>query len=154
MYVSKEQSGADVDKHTQRLLLEEQEARVDQLNELGQVVEVVEDDQLVGPATLVRANSEEEAVPCDHGDEHLSEESQKHRTNSREVKVVNFEEEVQRKGLAPAHQLAPPEDYNVVCEESNGARLQRRHWRLAGHEAEVLRLEARDGLERGLEEGP
>lgn len=139
---------------TERLLLEEQEAGVNQLNELGEVVEVVENNQLVSPATLVVANSEEKALPRDRGNELLRKQSKQYAANRREVKVVHLEQEVQLEGLAVAHKLPSTEDYNVVCEKCDGARLERRQGRLAGDEAEVLGFVADDWLEGCFEDGP
>lgn len=71
------------DPRTQGLLLEEKEASVNQLDELGKVVEllrlavpavsdsgtyVVQNDQLVCPSTVVVANGVEETVTNDRGD--------------------------------------------------------------------------------------
>jgi hypothetical protein len=139
---------------TERLLLEEQETGVNQLNELGEVVEVVEDNQLIGPATLVVADGEEKALPRYNGDELLRKQRKQHAANRREVKVVHLEQKVQLEGLAVAHELPSTEDYYVVCEKCDGACLERRQRRLAGDEAEVLRLVASNWLEGCFEDGP
>jgi hypothetical protein len=156
--------------HTQRLLLQEQEARVDQLEELGEVVElrmlasspttscvstyVVKDDQLVRPSTLVVANSEEKPLPRENGDQLLREERKESPADGREVKVVHLEQEVELEWLAVAHQLPSAKDDNVVCKKCDGACLERRERGLAGDEAEVLRLVANNWLESCLEDGP
>jgi hypothetical protein len=142
------------ERPTQRLLLEEQEASINQLHKLGQVVEVVENNQLICPPALVLANGKKQPLPRDNGNQLLREEHQQYPTDSGQVEVVELEQEVQLERLALAHQFPPTEDYNVVCEEGDGGGLERGHGRLAGLEAEVLRLVADNGLERSFEEGP
>lgn len=155
---------------TQGLLLKEEEAGVDQLEEFGQVVEllklanflaisdvctyVVQNNQLVRPATVVVADGVEKTVTGDGGDELLSEERQEYAADGSKVKVVDLEQEVELEGLTPAHQLATAKDDNVVCDEEGRAALEGRERSLALHEAEILGLVASDGLECLLEDRP
>jgi hypothetical protein len=156
--------------HTQRLLLQEQEARVDQLEELGEVVElrmlasspttscvstyVVKDDQLVRPSTLVVANSEEKPLPRENGDQLLREERKESPADGREVKVVHLEQEVELERLPLAHKLPTAEDYDVVGDKRHYADLEGRKRCLSLYEAEVLWLVPGDGLEALFEDGP
>jgi hypothetical protein len=140
--------------HTKGLLLEEQEAGVNQLEELGEVVEVVEDNELVGPSTGVVANCKEKTLAGNRGDDLLGKEGKKYAADCCEVEVVHLEQEVQLEGLAAAHELSSTEDYNVVCQKRDDADLESGQGGLAGDEAEVLRLVANNGLEDSLEDGP
>lgn len=73
------------------LLLEEEEARVEELEVLCQVVEVVEDNQGLGPAAIDIADGEEDALADDGGQELLNEESQEDAADGGEVEVVDKE---------------------------------------------------------------
>jgi hypothetical protein len=139
---------------TQWLLLQEQEAGVNELDELGEVVEVVENDQLVGPATLMAADCEEQTLSRYRGDQLLGEQRQEYAADGGEVEIVHLEQEVELEWLTLAHQLPPAEDYNVVCEKRNSARLERGEGCLAGNEAEVLRFIAGNWLESCFENRP
>jgi hypothetical protein len=139
---------------TQRLLLQEQEARVDELKELGEVVEVVEDNQLVGPTTLVVTNGEEKTLPGNRGDQLFREQGEEGAADGREVKVVHLEQKVELKRLSAAHKLAPAEDCDVVYDERNDANFERGERRLSLYEAEVLGLVASNGLEALLKDRP
>jgi hypothetical protein len=149
-FANRSQSG----RHTQRLLLQEKEARVDQFKELCEVVEVVENDQLVGPSTLVVANGEEKALPGNRGDQLFRKQSKESPANGREVEVVHLEQEVELEGLATAHQLPAAEYHRVVDDERDDADLEGRERCLSLYESEVLGLVASNGLEALLEDGP
>lgn len=140
--------------HTQGLLLEEKEAGVDEFEKFGEVVEIVEDDQLVGPSTLMVANGEEKTLAGNNWEQLLDKERQEYAADCCEVEVVHLEQKAELEWRAFAHQLAATENDNVVCEQGDGTLLQRRHGRLAGNEAEVLRLVADDGLKGGFKDGP
>lgn len=75
---------------------------------------VVEDDKLVGPSTLVRADGVENAIVVDLRDELLQEEKQQSSGDGGKVKVVDHEWAVQLEGWAVAHELAASKDNNVV----------------------------------------
>lgn len=100
------------------------------------------------------ADSEEEALTRDRGDQLLRKQRKQYAANGREVKVVHLEEKVELEGRTLAHELSTAEDYNVVCDNRDGARLEGRERRLSLHEAEILRLDARNGLKDLLEDGP
>jgi hypothetical protein len=141
-------------RRTQWLLLEEQEAGVDQLDKLGEVVQVVENNQFVRPATLVVADGKEKALANYNGKQLLNEERQQYTADGGEIEVVHLEQKVQLERLAVAHQLAAAKDYNVVCEKCDGACFERGERCLAGHEAEVVRFVADNWLKYGFEDGP
>lgn len=67
---------------------------------------------------------------------------------------MDQEERLQLEGLAIAHQLATAEDDGVVDDDEDARLLERRHWCLAGHEAEILCWVSHDGLEGLAEDGP
>jgi hypothetical protein len=149
-YANRHQLGAP----TQRLLLQEQEARVDELKELGEVVEVVEDNQLVGPATLVVANGEEKALPGNYRNQLFREQGEEGAADGGEVKVVHLEQKVELERLPIAHKLAPAKDCNVVYDERSDADFEGGERRLSLDEAEVLGLVACNGLEALLKDRP
>lgn len=155
---------------TQGLLLEEQEASVDQLNKLGEVVQlallasipasldnptyVVQNDQFVSPATFMVANREEETMTGDCGNHLLGEERQQCAADGGEVEIMDLEQEVELERLPSAHEFAAAEDDDVVCDKKSGAGLESREGSLALGEAEILRLVAYNRLKSLLEDGP
>lgn len=100
------------------------------------------------------ANSVEETVTGNRGDQLLSEERQKDAADSGKVEVVDLEQEVELEWLAATHQFTTAEDDDVVCDEEGRAGLEGREGCFAGHEAEILGLVANDGLESLLEDRP
>ena len=100
------------------------------------------------------ADGEVKAVTSDRRDDLLEEQSKQNGADGREVEVVNFEQEVELESLAAPHQFPSSEDYNVVGYKDRRARLDVGDGRLAGHEAEVLRLVSDGGLEDFFEDGP
>ena len=115
---------------------------------------VVKDNQLVRPAAFVVADGEEKTLPRNRGDQLLREEKQQGPADSGEVKVVHLEEKVELEGLTVAHKLPTTEDYSVVYNQRDNADLECRKGRLSLHEAEVLRLVARNGLKALFEDWP
>lgn len=124
---------------TQWLLLEDEEAGVDQLQVFGQVVEllsvslyllispwgrthIVQNNQLISPSTLVRANGKEDSTSCNRGQQLLHKQRQQDSRNGSEVKVVDLEEEVQLQWLAFPHNLASTEDDDVVGDQHRACR--------------------------------
>lgn len=101
-------------QESQWLLLQEQEAGIDQFEEFGEVVEIVQNNQLVGPATLVVTDCEENAVPGNRWDQLLGEKHQQNEADGRQEEIVDLEQEVELEGWSVAHKLTPPEYYNVV----------------------------------------
>ena len=100
------------------------------------------------------ADGEEQALAGDRGNQLLCEQGKQYSADGCEVEVVQFEEKAQFERLALAHQLPAAEDYNVVCDERNSARLECGERCLARDEAEVLRLVADNGLKGLLENRP
>ena len=115
---------------------------------------VVENDKLVRPSTLVVADSEEKPLPCNDGNQLLSEQSEETSADGCEVEVVHLEQEVEFERFPVAHKLPTAEDYNVVCDKRNYADFECRQRCLSLYESEVLRLVPGDGLEALFKDGP
>lgn len=115
---------------------------------------IIENDELLRPATSMVADGVEEAVPRKCGNELLGEQGQKDAADGGQVEVVQLEEEAELEGRAIAHELATSEDYNVVCEENDGACLDVRDGGLAGDELELVGGIADDLFEGFVEDGP
>lgn len=173
MAVSLYVKGCYLEIRTQWLLLQEKENGIDELQVLGQVVElwrklasftatrresaqthIVQNDQLIGPATLMVANGVENAIAHDFGDQLLQEQHQQNSANGRQVEVVDLEQAIELQRGIVLHDLATSEYENVVGDEHDGAGLECRQGCLALDEAEVLRLVALDRLEGLLENWP
>jgi hypothetical protein len=123
-------------KEGERLLLEEEEARVQQLEVLGQVVQlerlvlaslrnstctmtgqetyVVQDDQGLGPTALSMANGMEQTMTNNSRQNLLNEQSKQNGADGGEVEVVDQEKSAQLERLAVAHHLAAAEDDEIV----------------------------------------
>lgn len=158
--------------HTQWLLLEEKEASVNQLEVLGEVVElvgvrtcgilgsyvskthVVQNNKLVGPATLVSADGVEDTSSHESGKQLLDEKQQKYATDGGQVKVVDLEEAVELKGLTSTHDLSATQNNDVVGDQHGGSGAEGGHEGLSLNESEVLRLVALDGFEGLFKDGP
>jgi hypothetical protein len=159
----------------QGLLLEEQEDGVEQLQVLGQVVElekhpllvhtatfrfstyfthVVENNQRLSPATIVVADGKEDTLADNSGQKLLNEESQEEAADGGQVEVVDEEERLELEGLAVAHQLSAAKDNEVVDDDEDGRRLQGGHGSLKRHELEVIGRVANDGREQLVKDGP
>lgn len=115
---------------------------------------VVENDKLVGPTALVVANREEDTVPYNGGNQLLQEQRQERTTNNGQVKVVDFEKTIERKGRTVAHQLTTAEDDDIVCHQHRRGLLECRHWGAARGESEGLGRVWLDEYEEPLEDGP
>jgi hypothetical protein len=152
---------------TQRLLLQEQEDGVQQLEVLSHVIQlrpsarsclrggkthIVENDQMVRPPAIDVANAVKDAIPHHRRNQLLQEQQQQRAADESQQQVVQHEDAVELEGLAPAHHLAAAEDEHVVADERGGGGAEGGHGRAAGHEAEVLRQVAHDGGEGALEE--
>ena len=163
-------------KEGERLLLEEEEARVQQLEVLGQVVQleglvlasprdstcttmgqktyVVQDDQGLGPTALSIANRMEQTVTNNSRQNLLNEQSKQNGADGSEVEVVDQEKSAQLEGLAVAHHLAAAEDDKIVEGNEDASLLKGRQRCLARNEAEVISRIASDLLEDLVEDGP
>jgi hypothetical protein len=157
--------------HTERLLLEEQEASIKEFEELGEIVElvlklvfiprhvefetyIVQNDQLIGPSTLPVANGKEDAVPPDGGNQLLQEQNKQRAANECQVQVVHLEQPIELQGRSATHNLSAAEDDYVVGDEDNSRGGESGKGRYTLFEAEVLRLVAFDGLKGPLEDWP
>jgi hypothetical protein len=138
----------------QRLLLEEQEDGVKELEVLGEVVEVVQNDKGLGPATLSITNSVEDTTTDNSGQKLLNEESQKSTTDQSQIEVVDQEEALELERLAVAHPLATTEDDAVVDSNEDGCRLDSGHGSLERHKLEVIGGVADNSSESLVEDGP
>ena len=115
---------------------------------------VVENNQLVGPTTLVGADGVENTVSDKFWQKLLNEEEQKDTADDGQVKVVDLEEKAELEGLATAHEFSAAEDDDVVGDEHGDGLLEGSHWRLARNEAEVAGVVAFEGDESSLKDGP
>lgn len=115
---------------------------------------VVKNNELVGPATIVGADSVEDAISDNLGQELLDEQDEEKTADQGEVKVVNLEEEAELERLATTHKLSTTEDDDVVANEHGGRLLEGSHGGLARDKAEVLRLVALDRGKGLFEDGP
>lgn len=117
-------------KERERLLLEHEEKCINQLEVLGQIVElraldaqddrawsqtyVVEDDQLSSPATIMIANCMEDTLSGQSWKELFNEQSQQDTTDDSQVEVMNHKRTIQDKSLTVFHQLSSSKDYDIV----------------------------------------
>jgi hypothetical protein len=138
----------------QRLLLEEKEDGVEELEVLGEVVEVVQNDKGLGPAALSMADGVEDAATNNSGQKLLNEESQESTTDQSQVEVVDQEETLELERLAVAHPLATTKDDAVVNDNEDRCRLEGGHGSLERHKLEVIGGVADNGSESLVEDGP
>lgn len=115
---------------------------------------VVENDHGLSPATVVVADGEEDTLADNSGQDLLNEESQETGADGGQVEVVDEEESLELEGLAVAHQLSTAKDDEVVDDNEDGSRLERRHGSLERHKLEVIGREASDGREELIKERP
>lgn len=115
---------------------------------------VVENDHGLSPTTVVVADGEEDALADNSGQDLLNEESQEGAADGGQVEVVDEEESLELEGLAVAHQLSTAKDDEVVDDDEDGRRLERRHGSLEWHKLEVIGREASDGREELIKDGP
>lgn len=115
---------------------------------------VVQDNQRLGPAALGVADGMEDAVAGNGGNQLLNEESQQDGAHGGEEEVVDEEERLELESRAVDHQLATAKDDGVVDDDEDGSRLESRHGRLEGHEAEVIGRVAQEGGPCLVEDGP
>lgn len=160
-------------KEGQGLLLEEQEDGIEKFEVLGQIVElsslsagqhfkprdqentyIVQDNEGLGPSTLVITNGEEETVSVERRQKLLNEESEKSRADRGQVEVVDHEQCVELKSRAVLHQLATTEDDDVVGHECNRCLLKGRHWRHPFDKLELAGWIAHNSLESLVENRP
>lgn len=82
----------------QFFLLHHQENRVEKLTELGQVVQVVQSNQSLGPGIWV-TDGIKDAMVVDHGDECFQHQHEQRQRQDGEEQVVDLEQAVQHKWL-------------------------------------------------------
>lgn len=161
---------------TQGLLLEDQEAGIQELQILVEVVQlwprcqslacclqrtvsssrtyVVQDYQRLSPTAVDFANGVEQAMPVDGRNELLSEQGQENATDQSEHQVVDDGNGLELEGWSIPHQFPSTEYDRVIYDNKDRRLLQGRHGRLAGDEFEVIGRVAHDQLEGLVEDGP
>jgi hypothetical protein len=117
-------------EESQWLLLENEEDGVDQLEVLGKVVHlqrsamarneeetahIIENNQLVGPATIVAADSMEDTVPDHFWEQLLNEECKEATGDDGKVEVVDHEGTIEDECRPLLHQFSSTKYYNIVC---------------------------------------
>lgn len=115
---------------------------------------IVQDDQVFGPASLVIANGVENTSFPQSGQKLLNEESQQTATDDGQIEVVHHERTVQHKWLPVPHYFSASKNDYVVCGQRNDRLLYRRHVCLSGLEFEVLRRIAEYGRVEFAEDRP
>lgn len=76
--------------------------------------DIVQNDQLIGPAALVAADGEENAVPRQSGNQLLKEQGQQDAADDGQVEVVDLEQAVELQRFATLHEFSSTKDDNVV----------------------------------------
>lgn len=99
---------------------------------------IVQDDQLIAPASIIAADRMENAVPDDFGQHLLNEEGQQATADDGQVEIVNHEGAIENKGLSFLHQLPAAKDDDVVCSQCSYRSGQGRPHCLPGHELELV----------------
>lgn len=105
-------------EESQLLLSQHKENGVDQLKVLGQVVEVVAEDNGLSPRSVV-ADGVEDTLSDNDGEELLNEEEEEHTGQKGEEDVVDLEEPVESDGRQVSHHLSAAKDDNVVHNDGN-----------------------------------
>lgn len=119
-----------------------------------EVAHVVENNQGLGPAAVVVADGEEDALSDNGGEKLFNEEGEQDGANGRQVEVVDEEEGLQLESLTSSHQLPSSKDYNVVYNDEDRGLLEGRHGSLAGDELEIVSRVPGDELKGLVEDGP
>lgn len=144
-------------QESQPLLLDNQEHGVDELGEFGQVVQVVQKHERLGPG-VGATDGVEQAVAVDDGDELLSHQNQQSQGQKREEQVVDLEQAVQHKRLDAEllENEVSPENDRVVRGDSSSHWRERAQWSLADDEGKLRRNEAasQNGGDGLVEKGP
>lgn len=141
-------------RRTQRLLLEEEEDGVKELEIFGQVVEIVEHNKGLRPTTIVIADGIKDALAHNSRQNLLDEKSQKDGGDGGQDEVVDKEQGLQLESLPLAHPLAATKNDNVVADDEDTRLLERGHGRDAGLKLELASRIADDGLPGLVEDGP
>lgn len=115
---------------------------------------VVKNDKFIGPTTIVRADSVENAISCNLRDQLLEEEYQESARNDGQDEVVDLEDEVELESWTVPHQFATTEDDDVVRYQHGSACIVSRQSGLAWDKSKVLWLVALDGFETLFEDWP
>ena len=85
---------------------------------------VVQNNERLGPSTLVVTDGEEDTMSPNSRHQLLNEESQQCATDQSQVQVVDHEQGVQLQGSALLHELPATEDDDIVGDEKDGRRLE------------------------------
>ena len=141
-------------QESERLLLEEQKDSVEQLQVLCQVVQIVQDNELRGPAAALVADGVENAVPDNDWDKLLKKQDKKDEADGGQEEVVHFEEVVELDGLARAHEFAATKDDQIIGYEGGYGCGEGRHGSLTGGELKIVGSPAHDCGEGFVEERP
>ena len=178
--VAQESGGAVVIRveEGQRLLLEEQENGVDQFEVFGQVVElgpcqssmphshisyhirlrctayIVDDNEGLGPSTIVVADSEEDTVSPDCRQQLFDEKSQQSTTDDGQVEIVDHEQCIQLERGAALHDLSASENDNIVGDEHDRSLLDGGHGGHTSGELELARRVSHHIFKTLVEDGP
>ena len=115
---------------------------------------IVENDQLVSPATIVAANGVEDTIAHDFWEKLLNEEREKATADDGKVKIMNHEWAIQDERVSLLHELPSTEYYDIVCHQRGHSRRKRRHNSLAALESEILGHIAKDGGVAFGKDGP
>ena len=139
----------------QLLSSEDQEGGVEQLEELGQVVEVVETHQPLGEG-VAGAHGVEQAVVVPDGEDLLDHQEEQDERHGREEEVVELEEAVELDwaDVEPVHHELAAEDDDVVGEDDGDGVREVSQEGVEGDELEVVCFVACHELERLVEDGP
>jgi len=106
-------------EESQRLLLEDQEQGVNEFEVFGQVIHIVQHNQLSGPASIVAADSMKNAVSNHLREKLLDKEGQQTPTDDGQVEIVNHKGAIENERFAMFHQFSSTEYYDIVCGQSN-----------------------------------
>jgi len=141
-------------KEGQWLLLQDEEHSVNQFEVFREVIEVVEDNQFVGPSTFASAYGVKKAMVVEGRHQLFNKQRQQNCADTREVKVVDHERKVQLESWAVPHNFPSSKYYHVVCNNRQSALLHCRHGGYSWLEVEVLRVIALHGREGFVEDRP
>lgn len=125
-------------KESQRLLLEEEENRVQEFEIFGEIGHIVQDHERLCPAAISIADGEESSASNESGEQLLNKKGEENSADSREDEVVYQKERLELEGLPSPHQLAATENNEVVNGDKDGRVPQRGHGRLANDKVELL----------------
>lgn len=115
---------------------------------------VVQDNERLGPASIMIADSEEDALADDGRQDLLNEESQEDGRDRREDKVVDDSQLLKLESVLCAHDLAASQNKDVVEYDKDARLLQGGHGSNASLEAEFAGWVAGEELKDLVEDWP